>query len=322
MELTNSNIVEDLKRWEKAFFTEFSQKNRLENTIAQYHRVIERFIEYSRSVQDEVTLKTINSLVIVNFFTFLENIPTLRRNNKKNGKILTNATKKNYINILRAFFTYIEENNDEIHSFSKIFHKLKFNSFEKQEEKISYLNEQEIQKLLTYLDNIYLKNGKTIRIRNVLLIKLMLFAGLRVTEALNVRLVDFSINEASKIYQIRLPMAKGGKEQIAYISARHIQLELEALKTIYDPYEFIMVSENKNHLARENAYLIVNAIYKKAGINKKGCHILRHTLAMRLTEEGVSLATVKKILRHSNISTTTIYAKATAKRVGEALEKI
>lgn len=86
MELTNSNIVEDLKRWEKAFFIEFSQKNRLENTIAQYHRVIERFIEYSRSIQDEVTLKTINSLAIVNFFTFLENIPTLRRNNKKKWK--------------------------------------------------------------------------------------------------------------------------------------------------------------------------------------------------------------------------------------------
>jgi integrase/recombinase XerD len=41
---------------------------------------------------------------------------------------------------------------------------------------------------------------------------------------------------------------------------------------------------------------------------------------MRLTQNNTNLVTIKKILRHSNIATTTIYAKATEKSVVEALK--
>lgn len=51
-----------------------------------------------------------------------------------------------------------------------------------------------------------------------------------------------------------------------------------------------------------------------------GLHLLRHTLAMRLTQRGVSLVVIKKILRHSNIATTTIYSKSTEEAVADAMK--
>ena len=71
---------------------------------------------------------------------------------------------------------------------------------------------------------------------------------------------------------------------------------------------------------RSNAHRIVNRIYKMAGIRKKGLHLLRHTLAMRLTQRGVNPLIVKKILRHSNIASTSIYAKASENTVADALK--
>jgi integrase/recombinase XerD len=83
-----------------------------------------------------------------------------------------------------------------------------------------------------------------------------------------------------------------------------------------------MKTRNNKQLDRSNAFTIVNNIYKKARIRKKGLLILRHTLAMRLTQNNTNLVIIKKILRHSNIATTTIYAKATEKSVVEALKII
>ncbi|EPU4992537.1 tyrosine-type recombinase/integrase, partial [Campylobacter jejuni] len=58
----------------------------------------------------------------------------------------------------------------------------------------------------------------------------------------------------------------------------------------------------------------------KALISKKGLHLLRHTLAMRLTAKGTNLVVIQKILRHANLNTTTtIYAKATNDTIKAAL---
>ncbi|EAK1995402.1 integrase, partial [Campylobacter jejuni] len=51
----------------------------------------------------------------------------------------------------------------------------------------------------------------------------------------------------------------------------------------------------------------------------KGLHLLRHTLAMRLTAKGTNLVVIQKILRHANLNTTTIYAKATNDTIKTAL---
>jgi site-specific recombinase XerD len=49
---------------------------------------------------------------------------------------------------------------------------------------------------------------------------------------------------------------------------------------------------------------------RKAKIDKKGVHILRHTFAKTLVSKNINLSTIKDLLGHENIATTMIYAKS------------
>ncbi|ELZ2670385.1 tyrosine-type recombinase/integrase, partial [Campylobacter jejuni] len=95
--------------------------------------------------------------------------------------------------------------------------------------------------------------------------------------------------------------------------------ELEYFKENIQDSDYIMQTSTGKHLNRSNAFLIVNNIYAKALISKKGLHLLRHTLAMRLTAKGTNLVVIQKILRHAKLNTTAIYAKATNDTIKAAL---
>lgn len=116
-------------------------------------------------------------------------------------------------------------------------------------------------------------------------------------------------------------LAKGSKEQNAYIDKAKIADELDYFKNVskLNLNELIMKTQNSTPPHRTNAFVIINRLYDRALIKKRGLHLLRHTLAMRLTQKGVSVLVIQKILRHSNIATTTIYAKATPRNIANAL---
>ena len=314
-------IVEELRFWKNEFLSKFSDKSYSNHTFSSYNRVIERFLEYSREFQDKVSLSNINSSYILGFLVYMEETSMNYKYKLKNSDKLSNETKIYYLRVLNTFFRFISENNDDLMDFDHLFKKIKIKSSEKREDKITYLTSNEIERLLEYLRDSTSK-GCFRTMRNAFLIKLMLFGGLRVSEALNVRLCDIKANVEEGLYYIDIPCAKGGKRQTGHIGMEHIQEEIGYFEYLLSPDSLIMITESKQQLKRENAYGMVNKAFKKAGINKRGCHILRHTLATRLTEQGVNLAIIKKILRHSNISTTTIYAKATSKGISKALAKV
>ena len=181
-----------------------------------------------------------------------------------------------------------------------------------------YLNEDEIFRLCEFIERQKSKKRDYNSYRNALLIKLMLHAGLRISEALGVKLKDFK--EQDEILCIKI-FAKGGKEQNAYIDKAKINDELDYFSNTaqLSPDELIMKTQHGTALNRTSAFIIINRIYAKALIEKRGLHLLRHTLAMRLTQKGVSVLVIQKILRHSNINTTTIYAKATPQDIANVL---
>lgn len=315
MKLSKNDFILDLETWAKAYFLHISALNYSKNTILLYKRVINEFIEYSLEFQDEMSIKHIKTAYIIAFLQFLEERACNNAKKLKNGYKLSKSSKSAYIKAIRSFFVFITENNDENYTFDFAFKKIKLDNT-KSEEKLIYLNEDEILRLSEYIEKQKAKKSDFLSYRNALLIKLMLHAGLRISEALSVKLKDFS--DQDEMYAVKI-LAKGGKEQFAYIDKAKIVDELEFLRSILDNEALIMQTKNHTPLNRTNAFAIINKIYEKSLISKKGLHLLRHTLAMRLTDRGVSPLVIQKILRHSNINTTTIYAKATAKNVAEVL---
>jgi integrase/recombinase XerD len=80
-----------------------------------------------------------------------------------------------------------------------------------------------------------------------------------------------------------------------------------------------MRTRSGKRLIRQGAFQIVNNLYRHAGIKKEGLHLLRHTFAMWMTLRGVNVIDIKDAMRHSNINTTMVYAKATKQSVMNAV---
>jgi len=322
--LDSGNYLKDLQRWYESYKYHINRRY-AKNTKLLYSKAIELFIDYSLSIEDEMdSLRDIRSTTFDRYIDFLEDRAQSRGvKQKRDGRYLSKATKDAYIKAIKGFFTYISDNNDELYTFDRYFRNIKRMNNEKPEEKIKHLSEDEITKLLNTLNEEKDKKQSYNAYRNSLLVKLMLFGGLRISEALAIRLQDFVENEENGMYLMTI-FGKGEKEQTGYIAIDIIKEEMEYFKNIAGiaDNELIMKTKNKKPLNRRNALSIVNGIYKRAGVKKQGLHILRHTLAMRLTEQDTNPLVIKKMLRHSNLATTTMYAKASNNSVADAIKTL
>ncbi len=308
MELKTSDIITDLERWQKAFLAHIQAISYSKNTIMAYRRILDQFIEYSLDFQEQMGIDEINLYYIINFLTYLEN-------NAKKCNNLSKNTKSNYLKIISSFLNHINDNNDSFFNFNINFKKIKLKE-SKKEEKLNFLTNDEVERLLCILERNIEKKDNYTAYRNSFLVKLMLFAGLRISEALNIKLSDISIS-SDALFKIAI-WGKGGKVQTAYIQRKIIENELNYFTTNkIDGYVF--QTKNNRQLSRSEAFSLMTGLYKHALIEKQGLHILRHTLAMRLVAKGTNLSVIQKILRHSNINTTTIYAKATTNTIEAAL---
>ncbi|EOH9903740.1 MAG: site-specific integrase [Clostridium celatum] len=134
-------------------------------------------------------------------------------------------------------------------------------------------------------------------------------AGLRVSEATNLRLSDIM----SKEMKIRVRAGKGNKERYTLLSQRNLELLREYWKIFghknYDSEDYLFTSRwSGGHLTNRGIQSFMLAATKRAGITKKATpHTLRHSFATHLMNDGVDLVIIQALLGHSNLKTTSIY---------------
>lgn len=136
-------------------------------------------------------------------------------------------------------------------------------------------------------------------------------AGLRVSEV--VRLKPVHIESDRK--QIRVEQGKGRKDRYTLLSSNL----LEALRTYWKAYRpMVWLFEGKpegSHLSETAASIAFRKIATRAGINKAGgIHILRHSFATHLLENGMDIAVIQQLLGHRNLVTTASYLHVSNKR--------
>lgn len=144
MKLENTTISEDLERWIETYLKHIQALSYSNNTFLLYRRILLEFVEYSLDYQDEMQINDIKTTFLVNFLNYLEN-------NSKNGNKLSKKTKITYLRVLTSFFSFISDNNDDLFVFSFDMKKIRFRT-EKSEEKLNYLNENEIIRLNNVLE--------------------------------------------------------------------------------------------------------------------------------------------------------------------------
>lgn len=217
---------------------------------------------------------------------------------------LSDASKKNYRIATINFFGFLSRQNASSHNFAielKNWGGISGTSGTKLPE---YMSEDEIKRFLDALEFAEFRDNTN---RNQLAIKVIIYTGMRVSEALGLKLKD--ISEDRDLYVMRI-RGKGNKYRVVMIKKHLIERHLNALKTNFankDGYIFI----NKKGKPLTQAYLsrVVEKILMEAGIRKEknGAHMLRHTFATMLYKKQKDLVLVQEALGHASLNTSRIY---------------
>lgn len=158
-------------------------------------------------------------------------------------------------------------------------------------------------------------------LRDAAIVKLILFAGLRVGEIIQLRMSDVILDERKGSMIVR--EGKGTKR-------REIPLNAKARKALLEYLQMRPnVESNKLFLGQRNEGVqsktiqrAVQLYAKKAGLKNATPHILRHSFAKALIDAGVSLEKVATLLGHSNLNTTRIYTTPSQEELNDAIEKL
>ena len=224
----------------------------------------------------------------------------------KNKKYKSTSIRRK-ISSLKGFYKYLVRNN-----------KININPFiyvtlPKKEKKLpKFLNTNEMDELFIPVDF-----DDFLSIRNRLIIELLYATGIRVSELVNIKLNDIT-DDSIKI------LGKGDKERIVFFN--------DVCKKYLDKYlikrdeisksDYLIINHNGKKITTRMIRIIINDLIKQTSIMKHvSPHVIRHTFATHLLNNGCDLLTVQELLGHSSISTTGIYTHVSTEHIREVYYK-
>lgn len=230
---------------------------------------------------------------LVDFFAYLKTSPDKMDINQIKEYLLEKQNSRSpqtvnlYLNAIKFFYRDVLKNSQRIElKFAKRSNKLPV-----------VLSRNEINKIIESIKNL----------KHQLLIGLSYGAGLRVSEAINLKIKDIDLEELV----IHIKQSKGKRDRITIIPQK-IKSEIAGLIAGRDSDDYLFASERGGKLSERTAQKVFEKALKKAKINKPATfHSLRHSFATHLLENGVDVRYVQELLGHQNIRTTQIYTKVT-----------
>ncbi|WEG74175.1 tyrosine recombinase XerC [Vagococcus intermedius] len=159
-------------------------------------------------------------------------------------------------------------------------------------------------------------------IRDAALLEVLYGTGLRVSECANLKLrdIDFETN-------VLLIHGKGNKERYvpfsSYIEAaliRYFEESRTSLMTHYQKdHSYVFVNHRGDQLTPAGITYILKQIIKKSSLTTEiHPHMLRHTFATHLLNNGADMRTVQELLGHESLASTQIYAHVTKEKLQQS----
>jgi len=254
------------------------------NTLQSYRRDIMQYQKYVN--ENDINFAKVNGKDIKDYLQYLNDV------NKKASTISRNLAS------LRLFYQFLLRNK-----------KVKEDPTEgiqspKVEKRVpSILTSQEVSLLLEQPKNVDLKG-----IRDKAMLEFAYATGMRVTEIISLNIEDVNLEEGSVTCktgskQRNIPLGKISLKALRdYIEeSRSILIKTESEKALF-------VNINGKRLTRQGFWKIVKYYKEQAHITKDITpHVLRHSFATHLLQNGADLKAIQTMLGHSDISSTQVY---------------
>ncbi len=261
------------------------------NSVEAYIRDVEKLIQFLKFGSVEEIKITPESVTLNNLREFLHWLNKLGVSPTSQARIISG---------IRSFFKFliledvVREDPSLLIEAPKTGRKLP-----------QFLSVEEIDKLIFTID-MSSPEGE----RNKALIETMYSCGLRVSEAVNLKISNIILEEGF----IKVT-GKGNKERlvpIGNVAIKQIGIYKEQirchLKIKKGKEDILFLNRRGGQLTRQMIFIIIKKHSKLAGIKKKiSPHTLRHSFATHLIEGGADLRAVQEMLGHESITTTEIY---------------
>lgn len=272
------------------------------NTLEAYERDLTSFLEYMSDKQGITTLDQVDRVHIVNYLMFL----------RESGR--ASSTVARTMTSIRSFFKFLVR--EQILAADPSI----YMDTPKTDKKLpKVMNLEEVERLL---DAPQVKEPAGIRDKAML--ELLYASGIRVSELVSLNVGDLNLGMGF----VRC-IGKGSKERIIPLGRialdwldRYIQTARPKLLKGRLREQALFVNRNGGRMTRQGFWKIIKQYGKEANIDKDITpHMLRHSFATHLLENGADLRAVQEMLGHSDISTTQIYTHVTKLRMKDVYNR-
>jgi integrase/recombinase XerC len=148
--------------------------------------------------------------------------------------------------------------------------------------------------------------------RNKLLVEVLYATGMRLSEMINLKQADISLGNL----QLKV-LGKRNKERIIPFS-NELKLQLQAYLEHPEVKgkEYLFITKTGKKMYEKFVYRVVNKYLSLVtSIQKKSPHVLRHTFATHMLNNGADLNAIKELLGHANLSATQVYTHNTVEKL-------
>lgn len=269
-------------------------KNYSEKTILAYY---DDLVEYHAFLDSKFT-----NIIEVKYEVIKEYLEYLYSRN------LTKSSISRKLSSVRGLYNYlIKEGITDTNYFERITNPKKDLHLPK------FLKKEELNKIFSVCSE-----NTPIEKRNTLIIELLYATGLRVSELVNIKITD--IDQKEKVIKV---LGKGSKERLVLYN-NHTSKAMTAY--LQDGYNYLnkinsgylILNKNGTKLSERYVRNIINDLVRKAGLDIKiSPHTIRHTFATDMLQAGSDLMTVKELLGHESLNTTSIYTHVTNNQIKE-----
>ncbi|MEM1259299.1 MAG: site-specific tyrosine recombinase/integron integrase [Bacteroidota bacterium] len=264
----NRKLKKDVKRCPNEYLDKLELRKYAENTVITYVHHFERFINHYHAIAS----KDITENEIRDYLKMLV----------QKGR--SNSYINQAINSIKFYYEAVMGMPNRLYAIERP---------RKQKQLPKVLSKQEVKDLIACTNNM----------KHRCIVSLLYSAGLRRSELLNLGIQDID----DKRMLIRVKKAKGNKDRMTVLSPT-LLVELRTYLKEYRPKTYLFEGPGNRPYTASSVLKLIAKAAQKAGIQRKVTpHMLRHSFATHLLEDGTDIRHIQLLLGHNSTKTTEIY---------------